>query len=119
MKSTNQKNTRAMDGGLTDSEHILEDIEHSTCCVVTLFVAHALKAGAIMEPHFLFRDTTDVEYRILSFKKEFLDCEVIPMNRGYSYFRNASARVGFDRGKGLPPYAIRRGTYTQKWKDET
>lgn len=72
MKFTNQKNSRAMDGGITDSEHILEDIGHSRCCVVTNFVAHAFKTGAIMEPHFCpkIRRTWNIEY--CPSKKSFL-----------------------------------------------
>ena len=47
------------------------------CC--NKFRGARFQNGSDYGTTFLSKDTTDVEYRILSFKKEFLDCEVIPM----------------------------------------
>ena len=66
MKFTNQKNSRAMDGGLADLKHIPQDIEHSRCCVVILFVAQHGRLVAEIEKKMDDENERDFEMPELS-----------------------------------------------------
>ena len=66
MKFTNQKNSRAMDGGLADLKHIPQDIEHSRCCVVILSVAQHGRLVAEIEKKMDDENERDFEMPELS-----------------------------------------------------